>query len=122
MFEQSFQKVIALEGGFVLHQNQTETAQTYAGIYQKAHPYWEGWSYIAKGQTPPTELVREFYKREFWEKINLDEGVKKFLLFEYGVNAGLRKAIMTAQGIAGMSTDGILGPKTKAALESIPDA
>ena len=37
-FEKSFLKVMELEGGFALHQNQTESQVTYAGIYRKAQP------------------------------------------------------------------------------------
>ena len=66
-FEKSFLKVIELEGGFALHQNQTESQVTYAGIYRKAHPKWEGWEYIDKKETPPTSLVRTFYYEKFYK-------------------------------------------------------
>jgi len=120
-FEQAFQKVIKLEGGFTLHKNETETDVTYAGIYRKAHPKWDGWSAIDKGQIPSTDLVRDFYKREYWDKIPLEDGIKKYVIFEYGVNAGLTKATKLAQIIAGSIPDGVIGKKTLEALSKIDD-
>ncbi|MEJ5301498.1 MAG: putative peptidoglycan-binding domain-containing protein [Thermodesulforhabdaceae bacterium] len=119
-FEEHFQKVIQLEGGFRLIKNPTEETHTYAGIYRKIYPQWEGWKYIDKGETPPTELVRKFYYENFYQPL---EGIEnpeiRFSIFEFGVNAGLRKAIKIAQAVVGTSPDGILGPKTLAALNTV---
>lgn len=120
-FEQAFQKVIKLEGGFTLHKNQTENEETYAGIYRKAHPKWIGWIAIDKGETPNTDDVREFYKREYWFKIPLDDGIKKYIIFEYGVNAGLTKAIKLAQIVSGSTADGVIGRKTIEKLALMDD-
>lgn len=118
-FEEAFRKVIALEGGFKLHKNPTEDAVTYAGIYRKMHPTWEGWSYIDRGETPPTELVRNFYKTNFWD---IFEGIsedKRYILYEFSINAGQKKAIKIAQIVANTVPDGIIGPKTIAAINSM---
>jgi len=60
-FEAAFQKVIRLEGGFVLHRHKTEKDVTYAGIYRAAHPRWEGWEWIDRGEEPPVDIVQNFY-------------------------------------------------------------
>ena len=117
-FKKIFDKVMELEGGLVLHQNPTEEAETYAGIYRVAHPDWEGWIYIDNKETPPIELVEDFYKKEYWDNIPLEDPFFKAVLFEYGVNAGLKKAIKIAQASVGVLEDGILGPKTKEAIEN----
>ncbi len=114
-FEKSFLKVIELEGGFALHQNQTESQVTYAGIYRKAHPKWEGWEYIDKKETPPTSLVRTFYYEKFYKPFNELDPQIAYLLFEATVNMG-NTAIKLAQRALGLVDDGTIGPKTKNAL------
>jgi len=122
-FEQHFQKVIQLEGGFKLERNPTESEDTYAGIYRKAHPDWPGWRYIDRGETPPPELVRRFYYDHYYRPLEAIANPEiRFAIFEFGVNAGLKQAVKIAQGVAGTSPDGIIGPKTLAALNAMePD-
>lgn len=112
MFEKVFDLVMDLEGGLVLHTNPTESAETYAGIYKAAHPKWIGWVYLDEGETPPKQFVVDFYKEEFWDKISLDDSMIKALVFEYGVNAGISKAIKLLQTVVGAKVDGDIGPKT----------
>ncbi|GAB6066027.1 hypothetical protein JCM9492_11190 [Aquifex pyrophilus] len=119
MFEKALRKVLELEGGLKLHRNPTEKYETYAGIYRKAHPEWEGWQYIDKGLEPPFELVRGFYYKNYWkpfEKVK-DEKIKA-LLFETAVNLGVQKTVKLAQKVLGLKTDGVLGPRTLEALNS----
>jgi lysozyme family protein len=120
-YEESFLKVMELEGGFVLHQNKTEHAQTYAGIYRAAHPSWEGWRYIDDKAEPPVQLVREFYYDNFYKRYEDLQPKKAYLLFEFAVNASHQRAIMIAQRICGVADDGIMGPKTKEAIAGIED-
>lgn len=119
IFEVHFQRVINLEGGFRLMRNPTEEAETYAGIYRKIYPDWQGWRYIDKGQTPPTELVRMFYYENYYKPL---EGIEsdeiRFCIFEFAVNAGFKKAVKIAQAVLGVSPDGIIGPKTLSALNA----
>jgi len=118
-FEKALEKVLELEGGLRLHKNPTENFETYAGIYRKAHPEWEGWKYIDKGLEPPFELVKEFYYENYWRPFEevKDERIKT-LLFETAINLGTRQAVKLAQKVLGVKVDGILGPKTLQALNS----
>lgn len=118
-FERHFQRVIQLEGGFTLHRNPTEVAETYAGIYRKVFPNWKGWQYVDRDKTPPTELVREHYYEEFYKVLEgIQSGKIRFIIFEFAVNAGLKKSIKIAQVVAGVIADGVLGPKSLAALNA----
>jgi len=119
-FEGHFQKVIGLEGGLRLTRNPTESADTFAGIYRKAHPSWEGWRYIDRGEIPPTELVRRFYYENLYRHLeDVENPDSRFAIFEFAVNAGLTKAVKIAQAVVGTSPDGIIGPKTLTALNSV---
>ncbi len=120
MFQEALQKVLQFEGGLKLHRNPTEDAETYAGIYRKAHPDWEGWTYIDDGQNPPFQLVESFYYDNYYkpfEKIS-NEKVKD-ILFETAVNLGLKQTIKLAQRVLGLKADGILGPKTLSTINSV---
>lgn len=119
MFDKAFKFVMDLEGGYVLHKNPTESTSTYAGIYRAAHPRWDGWIYIDEGENPPIGLVKEFYKDNFWDKVAVDNEVVQAMLFEYGVNAGISKAVKILQEVVGTTIDGDLGPKTKAAVKKV---
>ena len=117
-FEKALEKVLQLEGGLKLHKNPTEKAETYAGIYRKEHPYWEGWEYIDKGLTPPFELVEKFYYENFYKPFEkIENETIRDLLFEFSVNAGIKTAIKLLQKVVGAKPDGILGNETLAKLD-----
>lgn len=66
--------------------------------------------------------AKAIYLRDYWTKIGgqvLEYGTA-LCLFDFGVNAGLREAITVAQRSIGIAVDGILGPKTLAAIQSMP--
>jgi lysozyme family protein len=119
-FEQAFDKMMEDEGGYVLHEVQGDRGgQTYAGIARKMHPKWEGWQHIDYQETPPTQLVRDFYKENFWNKIKGDDLVHDVIassLFNFAVNAGVHVSIKLAQICVKTAPDGVIGPKTISAL------
>jgi len=70
------------------------------------------------------EEVKEIYKKEFWDKFKGDEIKSQKVadeIFVFGVNAGIKRAIKLAQKLAGVTADGIVGPVTLKALNSIND-
>jgi len=118
-FEELLKKTLKLEGGLKVHKNPTEPAITYAGIYRKAHPEWEGWKYIDRGETPPFELIKNFYYENFYKPLEpIESSAIRAAIFDMAVNAGLRTAIKLAQRVVGVTPDGIVGPKTAQALNS----
>ena len=124
-FEDAFNATMRREGGFVLHKVEGDRGgMTYAGIARNFHPTWAGWRFIDDDVTPPTELVREFYRREFWNRLNCDmvPDVIAASIFDFGVNAGTRTAAKLAQVVAGVEADGIIGAKSAAALSRMDPA
>ncbi len=119
-FEQAFDKMMEDEGGYVLHEVQGDRGgQTYAGIARKMHPKWEGWQHIDYQETPPTQLVRDFYKENFWDKIKGDDLTHDVIassIFNFAVNAGVPVSIKLAQICVKTAPDGVIGPKTISAL------
>ena len=125
-FLPAFERMIVNEGGYVLHTVKDDRGgATYAGIARAFHPNWQGWRFIDQGETPPADLVRQFYRSQFWHPLRLDEVTHQEVaanIFDFGVNAGISTAAKLAQLVVGATPDGKIGAKTLQALNGIdPD-
>ena len=125
-FLPAFERMIVNEGGYVMHTVKDDRGgATYAGIARNFHPGWPGWRVIDQGETPPADLVRQFYRSQFWHPLRLDEVTHQEVasnIFDFGVNAGISTAAKLAQLVAGATPDGKIGAKTLQALNGIdPD-
>lgn len=125
-FEFAFQRMMRNEGGFVLHKNEGDRGGwTFAGIAENFWPDWAGWSIVKSGREDDphlTQLVRDFYKTNFWDRISLDDVQNKIVtynIFDFAVNAGTRTSSKLAQIAVGATPDGIIGPKSIAALNKV---
>lgn len=115
----------------LLHRNKGEIGLTFFGIYEGAHPKWKGWSIVKRYLefTPDIKqcsrilanvsdlqkLVNDFYREEFWNKARLDEVKSQRIadeIFIFGVNVGMKIAIIKAQFLVNATPDGVLGDKT----------
>lgn len=125
-FLPAYEAMIKDEGGYVLHTVEGDRGgMTYAGIARKMNPTWAGWAYIDRGETPPTAMVRDWYHTTFWLPIAGDSIVSQDVassVFNFGVNAGSKVAIKLAQLVVGATPDGVLGPRTVAAINAYPAA
>lgn len=125
-FEPAFEKTMRNEGGFVLHNVSGDRGgQTYAGVARRFHPGWKGWNIIDQGDMENaglTQMVRDFYKEKFWDKMKGDDLSDQEIaetLFDFSVNAGVRTASKLAQLVVGATPDGVIGPKTTAKINEM---
>lgn len=111
--------MIRNEGGYVLHDVPGDRGgMTYAGIARNMNPQWPGWDLIDRKQEVPAALVRDFYKRGYWDNIRGDQLSNQIIaqtIFDFHVNAGAA-ARKLAQLVIGATPDGQFGDKTVAAL------
>ena len=121
-FELCFKKVIEIEGGFKLINIQGDNGgMTYAGISRNNWPNWAGWIKIDNNQfdTELSQMVKLFYKEEFWDKIKGDiigfQSVA-YNIYAFAVNTGLDTSIKICQKIVNVKEDGIFGNSTLKAL------
>lgn len=122
-FEPAFQRLMQEEGITLSNDPNDKGGQTYAGIARKFHPKWEGWAFIDAGETPPTEMVRSFYKTLFWKPIYGDDIASQRVaevLFGQFVNMG-GNAIKLMQKTLGVVADGAIGSKTLYALNAMDE-
>lgn len=125
----------------LLHKNPTETGLTFYGIYETAHPKWEGWNIIKRYLKIEPDLkkcsvvlsnnieldlmVQNFYKKEFWDKSKLDLVNSQKVanqIFIFSTNIGVNKANKEVQKLLNVTVDGIIGSQTIQAInEKIED-
>lgn len=123
-FNPAFSKTMNNEGGYALTNVPGDNGgQTYAGISRVANSGWSGWAYVDRGETPPTQLVRDFYKANYWDRFQGDQVNSQAVaenIYDFAVNAGTAVAIKLAQTVVKVEADGVVGPTTLAALNA-PD-
>ena len=128
-FESSLALVLKSEGGFTsdTHDNGNKlpdgrAGSTNLGVTQAnweafvGHPVtWDN----MKALKP--ETVAPFYKRKYWDMAKCDDlpNGLDYLMFDFGVNAGVGRAIKTLQTAIGVTADGALGPLSLSAINNL---
>ena len=124
-FLPAFDRMISNEGGYKLTNVKDDRGSvTYAGIARNRNGRWAGWSFIDRGEIPPTQMVRDFYRANFWDAVKGDYILHQSVaesLFDFAVNAGAKTAIKLAQLVGGVASDGDIGPKTLEALNAMDE-
>jgi lysozyme family protein len=124
-FLSAYDEMIADEGGYILTNIQGDRGgQTYAGIARNPNPHWQGWTYIDRQETPPSQLVRDFYKLTFWDDIKGDQIASQKIasnIFNFYVNAG-KPAKIIAQLVLGVTPDGVFGNITLSKLNAADES
>ena len=118
-WEACFAMVLKHEGGFVNHPKDPG-GMTNLGV---TRTNWE--IYLdhdvteadMRALTP--EMVKPFYKKNYWDKIRGDElpsGVD-YAAYDLAVNSGTGRAAKYLQQIAGVTADGVIGPRSMEAIK-----
>jgi len=115
-FDQAFEKLVGHEGGYVDHPADPGGRTKY-GISQRSYPNED-----IRNMT--LERAKDIYRRDFWWAAGCDTvpDAVKFDLFDMAVNSGVRPAIRTLQKAAGVNDDGVIGPITLQAIQSMHPA
>jgi lysozyme family protein len=113
-FDESFEHVIGHEGGYV-NDPLDPGGETNFGVSRRSYPGED----IAN---MTIERAKEIYMRDYWGPAGCDgvPDLLKFDLFDMAINQGVKPAIRALQHACGEVEDGILGPRTLQALQSIP--
>ena len=110
-FERAVEVVLELEGG-LSDDPHDAGGLTKHGISQKAYPDLD-----IRALT--REQAIDIYRRDYWDacKCSLLPWPWQLFVFDAAVNQGARTAIQMLQRTLGVADDGIIGPKTLAAVE-----
>lgn len=128
-FDPAFDITLKHEGGYV-NDPLDRGGETYKGIARRHWPQWDGWALVdAKRWSDPAldKAVRDFYRREFWDRLRLGELRDQRVaneLFDTAVNQGTATAaryLQEAVSILGrpVTVDGKVGPMTITAANAV---
>ncbi|MCK4089786.1 glycoside hydrolase family 108 protein [Acinetobacter radioresistens] len=124
-FEQAFERLIGHEAGYT--NLRSDPGNWTGGVVGKGQ--LKGTKYgIAANTYPHIDIknltlaeAKEIYRRDWWEKLGAEQlhSAIVFQLWDFAVNAGKSRAIKELQQVAGVPADGIIGPKTIAAVNAM---
>ena len=123
MIEMLVSDLIEREGGFVNHPDDTGGA-TNMGITLLTLSNWRNWDCTTDDIENLTyEEASDIYLSEYWDEPKLSnlnvELVVLEMLFDAAVHHGPARSIKLLQKAAGVTTDGVIGPQTRAAVNQI---
>lgn len=115
-FPEAFDRLLGHEGGYV-NDPKDPGGETKFGISARSYPGED-----IKGMT--LDRARAIYLRDFWGPAGCDAvpEAMRFQVFDMAVNSGVKRTIKTLQRAAGVDDDGVLGPLTLQAAQSMPAA
>lgn len=118
-FEKAFKKTLNFEGGYSL--NLYNQITTYAGISRLVSPYWEGWRYTDRGETPPDSEVKDYFFLDVWCPMWChamhDENIA-WALFDHAIICGVETAVKDLQECLKLKPTGTIGCTTYEMLDA----
>lgn len=123
IFEDALAETLLHEGGWSKHPDDPG-GSTMKGVTKATYE-----AYLKRPVTDrelkniPDEHLRDIYKTRYWDKVRGDDLPPALALavFDFAVNSGPARAIRHLQSVVGASPDGVIGPKTMAAVNSYID-
>ena len=112
-FHEAVAKTLDHEGGYV-NDPSDRGGETKFGISKRSYPEVD----IAGLSR---DDAKDIYKRDYWDEVGGDAIESQEIaerLFDVAVNMGNRRAVRMAQNVVGTEADGLLGPKTLAAINA----
>lgn len=121
MIDQMLADVLVREGGYVDHVHDRGSCTNF-GITIQTLSDWRDRPVTCQDvrhltQAEALEIYREFYVRRPGFMQITDERLR-YVLVDFGIHSGPRTAIRALQAAIGVTPDGVLGPKTIAAVDA----
>lgn len=115
-FQRAFALILQLEGGYV-NDPRDPGGETRFGISKAAHPQID----IAN---LTEEMAAQIYRDSYWRRVRCDDlpWIFALPLFDGAVNQGAGAVVKLFQSALPVIPDGVIGPKTIAAAQAVPEA
>lgn len=113
-FDTAFTRLLGHEGGYSDHAADPGGKTRYGiteAVAQRA-------GYRGDMRELPLDLARRIYRAEYWDAVRAEElppGIR-YVVFDAAVNSGVGQSIKWLQRAVGATADGVIGPKTLAAV------
>lgn len=119
-FDEAFKHLFGHEGGYVNHPDDPggETNWGITKAVAQAH------GYFGLMKDLPLDTAKAIYRQDYWNKVRAEElpAALRYPVFDAAVNSGVGTSIRWLQQAIGVEADGVLGPKTMAAIHELhPD-
>lgn len=116
-FETAFEILLKHEGGFSDHAADPGGKTRYGITEAVAREA----GYRGDMRELPLDLAKLIYRSRYWNAVRADELPQsiRHVMFDAAVNSGTRQATLWMQRAVGVADDGIIGPKTMAALHAL---
>ena len=119
-FDKAIKVILRHEGGYVNHPADPGGI-TNLGVTKAT---WEGWTgkpaTVADMRALTVEQVSPLYRKRYWDAMRCDDYPPAVALcvFDFGVNAGIKRGVRYLQLVVGAAQDGTPGPNTTAAVNA----
>ena len=112
-FDTAFERTIGHEGGYV-NDPTDRGGETKYGISRRAYP-------TLNIQALTLAEAKDIYRRDYWALCACNEmpPLLACAVFDLAVNAGRYAAVQDLQLALGLNNDGVLGPRTLAAIRAL---
>lgn len=132
-FAEALKRLLTNEGGYA-NDPDDPGGETFKGVARNMFSQWEGWALIDSLKRQPgfpaslernTELqgmIADFYRLHFWDRMQGDglrDAQVAFSIFDFAVNAGVSTSVVLAQNVANVNADGVMGPASLQAINSM---
>lgn len=116
-FETAIGKVLGHEGGYADHPDDPGGKTRYGITEAVARRV----GYRGDMRELPLDLAKRIYLEEFWRAVRADDlpPAVRYPVFDAAVNSGVGQAIRWLQRAAGVEADGVIGPRTLAAIQAL---
>ena len=119
-FETAFHKLLGHEGGFVSHPRDPGGATNWGVTERVARAN----GYTGDMRELPVDFAKMVYRKDYWDAVRAEELPPqiRYAVFDAAVNSGVGTSVRWLQQAVGATADGVLGPKTLAAIQEVhPD-
>lgn len=119
-FNTALARVLKSEGGFIDHPLDPGAATKY-GVTQRVA---RANGYQGDMRDFPLSMAGPIYKAQYWDAVSADQlpGAVAFQVFDAAVNHGAAQAVKFLQRSVGATPDGVIGPRTLAAVSAFTPA
>lgn len=119
-FDDAFTRLLGHEGGYSDHKADPG-GKTMWGITEAVA---RAYGFTGDMRTLTRDEAKRIYRADYWEPVRADELPQqvRFDVFDGAVNSDVKQSVKWLQRAAGVADDGIIGPKTLAAVRAMaPD-
>lgn len=118
--DQALKHLLKNEGGYSNHPTDPGGETMYGVTFRAARAY----GYLGAMKDLPWKTAIDIYAKNYWAPIKADQlpEALRFHVFDAAVNSGASQAVKWLQRAAGVTQDGVIGPRTLSAASMVTPA